>query len=199
MFTNNAFKLLTLFTILGAGLLLTPQSGQAHCDSMDGPVVRAAQKALKTGDVSKVLIWVNEPQEEEIRQSFRETLQVRDESKQIREVVDRYFYETVVRLHRESEGAAYTGLKSAGTDFGPAIPAAEGALKTGSLQEVRDLLVEELEKGLHHFFDPAYEAKEFDSGDVEAGREYVHNYVEFLHYIEPVFQALQTDGAAHSH
>lgn len=197
---NTTYLKSTLFltALLISGFLI-PQTTQAHCDSMDGPVVQAAQKALETENVTEVLIWVNEAQEKEIRESFRETLEVRGESEQVREVVDRYFYETLVRLHRESEGAPYTGLKPAGTDFGPAIPAAEEALETGSLQEVRALLVEELEKGLHHFFDPAYEAKDFDSDDVEAGREYVHKYVEFLHYVEPVFQALQTDGAGHSH
>jgi hypothetical protein len=30
----------------------------AHCDGMDGPVVKAAQEALAKGDVNLVLIWV---------------------------------------------------------------------------------------------------------------------------------------------
>ena len=41
--------------------------------------------------------------------------------------------ETVIRLHRAGEGAAYTGLKTAGADYGPAIPAAEYAVETGDL------------------------------------------------------------------
>ena len=34
-----------LASALAAGLLLGPQSAQAHCDSADGPVAAAAQKA----------------------------------------------------------------------------------------------------------------------------------------------------------
>ena len=41
-------------------------------------------------------------------------------------LADRYFMETAVRLHRLGEKAPYTGLKPAGTDFGPAIGAARG-------------------------------------------------------------------------
>ena len=29
-----------------------------HCDTRDGPVVRAAKKALETGNLNYVLIWI---------------------------------------------------------------------------------------------------------------------------------------------
>jgi hypothetical protein len=37
--------------------LLGPDKVSAHCDGLDGPVVKAAQKALETGDINLVLIW----------------------------------------------------------------------------------------------------------------------------------------------
>jgi hypothetical protein len=30
----------------------------AHCDTMEGPVIKAARKALETGNINLVLIWV---------------------------------------------------------------------------------------------------------------------------------------------
>lgn len=30
----------------------------AHCDSLDGPVIKAARTAFTTGDVNLVLVWV---------------------------------------------------------------------------------------------------------------------------------------------
>jgi Family of unknown function (DUF6448) len=47
-----------------------------------------------------------------------------------REVADRYFFETVVRVHRAAEGASFTGLKPAGLDVGPIIPVAERAIES---------------------------------------------------------------------
>lgn len=185
--------------LLFTGLIL-PNQVEAHCDSMDGPVVLAAQEALETGDVNLVLIWVNEEQEGQIRESFQQALDVRDENEKVREIADMYFLETLVRLHRESEGATYTGLKPAGTDFGPVIPAGDHALETGSLKELRDLIVQEFEAGLHAYFDEMMEAKAFDTNDVEAGREFVHKYVEFMHYAAPVYRAVKAEGAAnHDH
>ena len=190
---------LLITALLLTGLML-PKQAEAHCDSMDGPVVLAAQEALETGDVNLVLIWVNEEQEDQIRTSFQQTLDVRDENEQVREMADMYFFETLVRLHRESEGATYTGLKPAGTDFGPVIPAGDHALETGSLKELRDLIVREFEAGLHAYFDEMMEAKEFDANDVEAGRDFVHKYVEFMHYAAPVYSAVKAEGATeHAH
>lgn len=177
-----------LFSLFLLGMFLIPQNARAHCDSMDGPVVKAAQKALETGDLNGVLIWVFAHQEDEVREAFRKTMEIRDTSKEVREVADLYFFETVVRLHRESEGASYTGLKPAGTDFGPAIPAGDLAIETGNLKEVYELLINKIHDGLHIYFQELNEVKNFDPANVQAGREYVEAYVRFMHYIEPLYE-----------
>ena len=182
-----------LLTLIIPITFLMPGNAEAHCDSMDGPVVLAAKEALGTGNVDHVLIWVTGDQEDEIRTSFQQTLKVRKVNEEVREMADRYFFETLVRLHREAEGAAYTGLKPAGTDFGPAIPAAEKALEDGSLKEVRDLLVRHIEQGLHHYYDEAKVLKTFNPADVEKGRAYVSAYVKYMHYVEPLYRAATAD------
>jgi hypothetical protein len=55
----------------------------------------------------------------------------------VRELADHAFMETVIRLHRAGEGATYTGLKPAGIDYGPVIPAAEQAVETGDLAKLK--------------------------------------------------------------
>src|SRR5699024_10752527 len=110
---TKMIKLTTLLSLLFFGMLAAPNFAEAHCDSMDGPVVKAAQKALKTGNVNLVLIWVTEEQEAEVQASFQKTLNIRGINEEVREMADMYFFETVVRLHRASEGAPYTGLKPA--------------------------------------------------------------------------------------
>jgi hypothetical protein len=169
-------------------LVLAPAISQAHCDSMDGPVVQDAQNALETGDITPVLKWVTEEQETEVQATFNEVLEIRDNDLNVQKVADRHFFETVVRLHREAEGAPYTGIKPAGTDFGPAITAADKALKNGSLSEVHQLLMKEIEAGLHHYYEKVQELKDFDPGDVEAARKYVIAYVKYMHYVEPLYQ-----------
>lgn len=198
MFTIKFLKPAIIASLLAVGAITLPQSAAAHCDSMDGPVVIAAKEALQTGELHHVLIWVNDEQEEEIREAFQDTREVRQESSNARELADRYFFETVVRLHRESEGAPYTGLKPADRDVAPFVPKVDEAVDTGSPEELRDLLMSMLEQGLHAQLDPVIQARDFDSQDVEAGREYVHHYVEFLHYVKPIFEAITAESGGHA-
>lgn len=97
-----------------------------HCDTMDGPVVAAARKALEAQDVNFALAYVPASGEAEVRLAFENVLRAREAAPAAREVADLYFFETVVRIHRAGEGAPYTGLKPAGLDEGPVIPPGEG-------------------------------------------------------------------------
>ena len=109
-------------------VLATAGDALAHCDGLDGPVVNLARQALAKGDVKIVLPWVAADKEPEIRKAFDLAVAVRSKGEKEKELADTYFFETLVRVHRAGEGAPYTGLKPAGLDLGPAIPAADKAL-----------------------------------------------------------------------
>ncbi len=185
------------FLVVLGLLVLMPSRALGHCDGMDGPVVKAAQNALESGNVNFVLIWVQKTNEAEVRTAFEQTMTVRKLSPEARALADRYFFETVVRLHRAGEGAPYTGLKPAGRDLGPAIPAADKALETGAVEPLLKLLSDSVQGGASEHFKHAIERKHFDKNNVQAGREYVKAYVEFVHYIERLYEAAK--NPAHGH
>jgi len=106
-----------------------------------------------------------------------------------------------VRLHRAGENAAYTGLKPAGTDFGPAIPAAEKAVESGSLDALVKLLSEELAHGLsarfHHAVGNKTATKEpTTKADVPAARARVSAELQFIGYVESIRAAIAGGGHA---
>ena len=155
---------------VGVGFFaLTPARALAHCDGLDGPVVKAAQRALETRNPALVLIWVQEQDEPEIRKAFEQTLAVRALSSQARELADRFFFETLVRVHRAGEGAPFTGLKPAGRDLGPAIPAADEAVRVGSVEPVRHLLTVAIQERLRQQFGEVMATRTFEPDDVTAG------------------------------
>lgn len=180
-----------------AALLFGAGDLAAHCDGLDGPVVEAGREALATGDVNHALVWVLPPDEAEVRAAFDHATQVRQLGAEARALADRFFFETLVRVHRAGEGEPYTGLKPAGRDLGPVIPAADRALATGSSAELEALVVEQVRVGIRERFDAAVAIRDFAPGNVEAGREFVRTYVPFLHYAERVFEAAA--GGAHGH
>lgn len=162
---------------------------------MDGPVIKAAKKALETGDVNLVLMWGQPSAEEEITRAFAHTLEVPKLSADAKKLADMYFFETLVRIHRAGEGEPYTGLKPAGLDMGPAIAAADKAVESGSAKEVLTILNEAVHHGLHERFMQIMAKKKFHSSDVSAGREFVQAYVNFVHFVERIYES--TQKAAH--
>jgi hypothetical protein len=179
---------LTVLAVLSGVLFFARDEARAHCDTMDGPVVKAAQKALATKNVNLVLIWVQKKDEAEIKQRFLQTLDVRRLSRQARELADNYFFETVVRLHRAGEGEPYTGLKPAGTDLGPVIPVADKAFQDGSLDALLKLFAVPARAEIQARFREAITKKSFNENDVEGGREYVKAYITFMHHIEHLYE-----------
>lgn len=171
----------------------------AHCDGLDGPVVGAARTALQTTNINHVLIWVRPQDADEIKRAFQETLTVRKLSPQAQSLADQYFFETLVRIHRTGENAPYTGLKPAGRDLGPAIPAADKAIETGSDKALIELLTNKVQEGLRKHFKGAVDKKKFAPDDLTAGREYVDAYVTYIHYVERLYEAAEKPVGGHYH
>lgn len=144
-----------------------------HCDSLDGPVVTAAREALEKRDVDLVLPYVQEQGEAEVREAFRLATTARTLGSPGRDVADRWFFETVVRVHRAGEGAPFTGLKPAGLDVGPVIPVAERAVETGSADELTGLLCDIVRGQVEDRHRRAMACKEHAADGVSAAREYV--------------------------
>lgn len=171
-------------------VLLIPTPARAHCDTLDGPVVKAAERALETGDVRRALVWVTVFDEAEVQAAFDKVLTVRALGGTARELADQFFFETVVRLHRQAEGQPYIGLKPAGSDLGPVIPAGERAIREMSDKPLVDLLTREVARGVHWHFDAVMRARIFPGASVEAGRRYVGAYLDFMQYLEQLDEAL---------
>lgn len=175
-----------------------------HCDSKDGPVVKAAMKALERGDVTIVLPYVPAEAEDEVTTAFEKVATVRASSPQAAEVADEWFCETVVRLHRAGEGAPFTGLKPAGLGHGPVVPLAEKAIESGDPRDVAEILSAALHDEVARKFEVVRGLKAHEGDSVADAREYVEAMLGFIVWSHKTFQCIQSDplhahGSAHAH
>jgi len=191
----NLKRKLWILPIVSLWLVATPKVG-AHCDSMDGPVIKDAQTALATNDVANVLKWVLPEHEQEIKQLFQQVLTVRAQGETAKSLSERYFFESLVRIHRAGEGAPYTGLKPAG-QVEPIIVASDKALHQNNVDELVNKITQRIEQEIRQRFQTALEKKEHVDHNVEAGRAYVRAYVEFTHFVEGLHKAIV--GMGHGH
>lgn len=193
---------LTLVLLLAAVALFAflvnrPEPASAHCDSVNGPVVLAAQAALESGDANLILPYVKEEQEAELRTAFDQAMAVRAAGGDAQALADRYFFETAVRLHRLGEGATYTGLKDH-AEFDPALEAAEAALTEGSLDEVYQVLDAAIREEVEARYQAVLDARaaEAKKPGVKTARARVEAELGFETYIAGLGTAIHEGGHA---
>ena len=175
-----------------------PGPAGAHCDTLDGPVVRDARAALEKTDVKPALKWVRKENLDEVIAAFTRTVAVRSLNPEARELADRWFFETLVRLHRTGEGASFDGLKPAGSDS-PAVKMADRAFESHRGAELAGGMAREVDVRLNAMYRRLVEAWEHKDESVEAGRAYAAAYVEYVHFVEALYNLVNGPGPGDHH
>jgi hypothetical protein len=187
-----AVILLFMVTVLA----YTPAS--AHCDSYDGPVIKDAAKALETNNVNLVLKWITAEQEKEVIPLFNKTYQLKTGDKEIYAIVEKNFLETLVRLHRETEGAPYTGLKPAGTTK-QIIQMTDKTIDSGNVDDFLETLNKHIDNVIREKYMKVAELSKVKNNSIVEGREYVEAYVDYTHTVEALHDIMEHGGGHAGH
>ncbi|MGW2122819.1 DUF6448 family protein [Streptomyces sp. NPDC001758] len=172
------------FVVTLAVVVLRPRRADAHCDTVEGPTAQDGLRALESGDLDHALKCITPEGEAELREVFELGLVVRKLGPEAREVADRWFMENLVRIHRAGEGAAFTGLRPAGTPVEEKVAAADRSVGEGDLRPLAGLVPAERWPELERRFAKVLERREHDVHDVDAGRSYIEAYVSFFKFAE---------------
>jgi hypothetical protein len=194
---RNLLRIVAPLGVALLGAVISPDPAFPHCDSMDGPVVEAARRALATNTVELALAWVQPSGDEEIRDAFARTMKVRAAGGETQALADLWFFETLVRVHRMGEGEPYTGLKPAGTEIPASIVQADHALETHSVEELAEDVADSASRALREKFAHVEELSDYDATDVAAGRTYVRAYTEYVHFVEALHALLAGEAEPH--
>ena len=165
-------------------ILFSSQVTFAHCDTMDGPVVADARRAIDQNNVNYILKWVRSENEAEIKEAFSLLMNVRVLSSDAKKLAEKYFFEALVRVHRMGEGVPFTGVKPSGTPIDEKILAADKSIELGNLSPLKDFVEKDKLAELTKRFEKVMSLKNFDVNNIEAGREYIEAYVQFFHFAE---------------
>ena len=186
-----------IFAILAA-IMFPGISGAlyAHCDSYDGPVIRDALKALETNNVSLVLKWIEQKDEKEIVDLFHKTYALKSGDQEIYAIVEKHFLETLVRLHRASEGEPFTGLKPAGIAE-PIVKMSDKALEDQNIDDLLNKLDDHINSVVREKYEKVIALEKAKDETTEKGREYVDAYVDYTHTLEAIHGIIEHGGSHH--
>jgi hypothetical protein len=194
---KRMFKATLILSLIAIFSFISIQPASAHCDSYDGPALVDAEKALLTNNVDLILKWIDVDMEDEVVPLFHKTYSLKNGDKEIYEIVKKHFFETFIRLHREMEGAPFTGLKPAGTTAHITVMS-DKALETGDLKNLLKVLNNHINSQLQEKYDKTKALYKVKDNSVEEGRAYVEAYVDYTHSLEAVHDILSGD-VAHNH
>lgn len=192
---RNAGIAIVTLAFMVSSLVSTPVA-RAHCDTTTGPVIGEAKAALEKGEVTPILKWVKKEHEAEITAAFARTIAVRSKGPEVKELADRYFLETLVRLHRAGEGEPYTGIKDEPAEA--VVAMADRSLAGGSAELLIKQINAHAAAAIEEKFRIVSEARKQKDTSVAAGREYVEAYVAFMHFVEGIHTAVMS-GGGHEH
>lgn len=168
----------------------------AHCDTMSGPIIPEARAALEKGNITPILKWIKPENETELKTVFTQVVQVRVKNPEAKELADKYFLETLIRLHRAGEGAPYTGIKD--TPPEKIVTLADEALATGSADEMIKTIQANAATAIREKYSKVLKASKTKDKSIESGREYVEAYVQYMHFVEGIDVAIMSTGSHHS-
>ncbi|MDD5287317.1 MAG: DUF6448 family protein [Desulfuromonadaceae bacterium] len=169
------------FTVL---FIATSRDAAAHCDTLDGPVIQDARKAIDAKDITPILKWVKPKDEKAVQAAFNKVLANKSKTP---ETVEHSFFSTLVKIHRAGEGAPFSGLQPAGA-VEPAVAEADKALATGSSDALVKLVTDDVAAGIKTRFEHAAATYKQKDESVAHGREFVEAYVAYTHYVERLHQ-----------
>lgn len=196
---NKGLKTTLNLVLVSFILIFSSFSATAHCDSYDGPTIKDAQRALETNNVDLVLKWISPEQESEVISLFNKTYALKSSDKEIYDIVEKHFFETVVRLHRETEGAPYTGLKPAGTTK-RIILLSDKTLEEKDISEFLNKLNTHIGKVIKAKYEKVIALNKVKNETAAKGREYVKAYVDYTHTIEAIHDMIEpTESSVHAH
>ena len=194
---KSIYRALLSVAFVVALMMFGTQPAYAHCDSYDGPVIKDAKQALSSNNPKLVLKWISADQEKEVLDLFAKTYNLKKGDKEVYNIVEKHFLETLVRLHRETEGAPYTGLKDAGTTK-PIIKLTDMSIEKENLSAMTDKLNAFMAQVIKEKYDKVVKLDKTKNESPEKGREFVKAYVDYTHTVEALHDILEHTGG-HKH
>ena len=145
-----------------------------------GPVMKAAQTALESGNARHILIWVPEGSENTLRNLLEKTCCERYSQKN--HAADWYF-ETVQRLHRSGMRSYYSGPDPGISGEIPVLQMADEAIETGNFEKLSTMVPDMHISKARQWFYTIREMRNYPSDNLSAGRKYVSAYLDFITYL----------------
>ena len=148
--------------------------------SPDGPLMRAALKALETGDAGHILIWIPADSENTLRNILEKACCDRTIHPKARSPVADWYFLTVSRLHSRCYGLQDLNMSTKTPEEKKIICLAERTCRSGNFPEITREIPDTPDGEIQRQFSIVMRMKDFDPKDTAAGRAWVTAFTDLI-------------------
>jgi len=163
-----------------------------YCDTMDGPIVAAAELALEMENINYVLPFVKNEYETELKEAFNKSVTVRELSGEAAEIADYWFFETAVRLYMLGAGKPYSGIKQSGINREHIILKAQDAVVNQDITTFETFLLDSLKEAIETKYEIAVSQQDYDVNDTQAARNYLNSLMDFVEFSNEILKIIES-------
>lgn len=161
-----------------------------YCATLEGPIVSAAKKAIETVNIAYVLPWVSKEQEVKVRQAFDLTFHAREKGGDAQVLADKWFIETILRLHLHNDGIPFNGIEPTEESVASVMTTVERVVLHEDDTYLSEWLHGSLENTLKVHLAHIHKTRPHDPADTEAAREYAHAVHALYRFAEETYCAI---------
>jgi len=154
-----------------------------HCDRNDGPVTRAAKRALETGNAQHILIWIQEDSENTVKNLLEKACCERTTRNDAHNNTVDWYFGTVSRLHSAYHGTHNLNISTKTPEEKAIILLVERACESGNFEDLSPVIPDDCTGEMRQYFDDVMKMRNFDKKNSAAGRVYVSAVVNFITFV----------------
>jgi hypothetical protein len=150
------------------------------CNQHDGPVTRAAKRALETGNAQYILIWIQKESENTVKNLLERACCERTTRKDSHQRTTDWFFETVNRLHSAYYGPCNLDISTKSREEKEIILLVERACESGNVEELLTIIPDASAVEMRQCFEDVMKKRDYGGKNSAAGRVYISAVVDFI-------------------
>ena len=149
----------------------------------NGPVMRAAKRALETGKPHYILSWIPEESENTLKNLLEKACCARNIQKDTHDHIVNWYFETINRLHSGYFGSHNLNISTKTPEEKTIIFLVERACESGNFEEITTVIQDTPAGEMQQRFNDVMRKRDYGVDNIAAGRVYVSAFTDFIAFV----------------
>ena len=150
---------------------------------LNGPVMSAAMRAIDTGKVNYILIWIPEESENTLKNLLEKVCCERNIRRDAHDHIVDWYFETINRLHSVNYGPHNLNISTKAPEEKEIVFLVERACESGNFKEITTVIPDTPAGEIRQRFNDVMKKRNYGVENIAAGRVYVSAFTDLIAFV----------------